>query len=129
MEKTIFKEDLIMSAIKNGNNQSSKLAQDVDYEEVEALENEVEEVSEESEVKAQEPKEKKKKDFLNAMKSGFKTTGKVLLGVVIGVGGSLAAGYFMSHKDRPSALEEGEVEYYDFGDDEESSDDEEYPED
>lgn len=122
MEKTTFKEDLIMSTRRNGNDQSSKLAQDVEYEEVEALENEVE-------VKAQEPKEEKKKGFLNAMKSGFKTTGKVLLGVVIGVGGSLAAGYFMSHKDQPSALEEGEVEYYDFGDDKESSNEEgeEYP--
>lgn len=111
----------------NGNNQTTEVAQDVEYEEVEDLESEVKEAKDESDMKVPGPKDEEKKGFLSAAKSGIKKAGKVLLGVAIGVGGSLAVGYFMNREDRPAALEEGDVEYYDFEDEEETSEKEEYP--
>lgn len=98
--------------------------QDVEYEEIEDLETEVE-----SEVAAEAPKapEEEKKGFFNTVKGGVKKAGGIMLGVLIGVGGSLAVGYLMSRDDHPAELEEGDVEYYDFGDNEEKSEEGDYP--
>lgn len=114
-----------MSKRRNSGNQTNPpIVEDVEYEGIEDLERDAEE---ESDTSVPEPQKEEKKGFLNAVGGVAKKTGKVLLGVAIVVGGSLAVGYLMSRQDRPEALEEGEVEYYDFGETVDESEKEEYP--